>query len=266
LLIMQLVSQFGKQWRKIAERLPSRSADSVRNRYNRMQKGQEARRDLGNEHGYRCKLCNQPKRGHVCPARTTAAQPAEALGTILGTPLTGTPSGGAPLARQAGAVHEVGAGAAESLALHGLVEAIGIDLCSEAEAEVEAPTTEVAAVDTDAYAVDADAQGPPEPKVARDHSDESETPNAFTRLSSCAPNALLQELQLELAISDLEEHLSRRLSISGLMHSRRTSALSTDSQAPPLLPSDSLLAAAMSCIQEASDSATHLGRSCLNEL
>ena len=28
----QLVSQFGKQWRKIAERLPSRSADSVRNR------------------------------------------------------------------------------------------------------------------------------------------------------------------------------------------------------------------------------------------
>ena len=81
-------------------------------------------------------------------------------------------------------MHEAGAGAAESLALHGLVEAIGIDLCSEAEAEVEAPTTEVAAVDTDAYAVDADAQGPPEPKVARDHSDVRPPPPALSHATS----------------------------------------------------------------------------------
>ena len=38
-----------------------------------MEKAQTLRTKHGAEHGYRCRRCGQPKRGHVCPALSSEA-------------------------------------------------------------------------------------------------------------------------------------------------------------------------------------------------
>jgi len=70
LLILQLVEQHGKKWAKIAAHLPGRTDNGVRNRWNRMERAQviKSRRPAGA--GYRCRRCGEPKRGHICAART----------------------------------------------------------------------------------------------------------------------------------------------------------------------------------------------------
>mmetsp|Transcript_42462 Transcript_42462/g.133212 ORF Transcript_42462/g.133212 Transcript_42462/m.133212 type:complete len:182 (-) Transcript_42462:77-622(-) len=67
LLIVDLVETIGKRWNRIAAALPGRTENGVRNRWNRMEKAQQVRKDKGDGHGYRCGRCGQPKRGHICP-------------------------------------------------------------------------------------------------------------------------------------------------------------------------------------------------------
>ena len=72
LLILKLVEQHGKRWSRIAQELPGRTDNGVRNRWNRMEKAQ-ASKATGS--GYRCRRCGQPKRGHICAALTQGAGP-----------------------------------------------------------------------------------------------------------------------------------------------------------------------------------------------
>ena len=68
LLILKLVGEIGKRWSTIAAQLPGRTDNGVRNRWNRLDKAQQVRAKLGAEHGYRCRRCGLPKRGHICSA------------------------------------------------------------------------------------------------------------------------------------------------------------------------------------------------------
>ena len=70
LLILQLVEKHGKRWSKIASHLPGRTDNGVRNRWNRMERAQVLRKARGPAAGYRCRRCGEPKRGHICAART----------------------------------------------------------------------------------------------------------------------------------------------------------------------------------------------------
>jgi len=69
LLILQLYEQYGKRWSKIASHLPGRTDNGVRNRWNRMERAQVLRKSRLTS-GYRCRRCGEPKRGHICAART----------------------------------------------------------------------------------------------------------------------------------------------------------------------------------------------------
>ena len=58
----------GPKWSKIVQRLPNRTVSSVRNRWQRIEKGRKLRA-AGMESKNRCHACGQPKRGHVCWAK-----------------------------------------------------------------------------------------------------------------------------------------------------------------------------------------------------
>ena len=67
-LIMQLLQQLGPKWSRIVQQLPGRTISSVRNRWQRIDKGNKLRA-AGQESKNRCQQCGQPKRGHVCLAK-----------------------------------------------------------------------------------------------------------------------------------------------------------------------------------------------------
>jgi len=67
--------QHGKRWSKIASHLPGRTDNGVRNRWNRMERAQVLKQRRGPAAGYRCRRCGEPKRGHICAARTMGEQP-----------------------------------------------------------------------------------------------------------------------------------------------------------------------------------------------
>uniref|UniRef100_A0A6V2SSD8 Uncharacterized protein n=1 Tax=Emiliania huxleyi TaxID=2903 RepID=A0A6V2SSD8_EMIHU len=67
-LILRLVEQHGKRWSKIAATLPGRTDNGVRNRWNRISRAAVQRDAGGEQSGYRCRRCGQPKRGHTCSA------------------------------------------------------------------------------------------------------------------------------------------------------------------------------------------------------
>ena len=75
-LIMSSVrtSDFRKRWSLIAQRLPGRSGNAVRNRYHRLEKAEAQRRaarESGrNIEGYKCRKCGQYKRGHICGTKS----------------------------------------------------------------------------------------------------------------------------------------------------------------------------------------------------
>jgi hypothetical protein len=74
-LIIQLLAELGPRWSKIVKALPGRTISSVRNRWQRIDKGQKLREE-GAESKNRCQVCGEPKRGHVCfeKIRRTAAE------------------------------------------------------------------------------------------------------------------------------------------------------------------------------------------------
>ena len=67
-IILEMHSQLGPMWSKIVRRLPGRTVSSVRNRWQRIEKGRK-QREAGVVSKNRCHACGQPKRGHVCLAK-----------------------------------------------------------------------------------------------------------------------------------------------------------------------------------------------------
>jgi hypothetical protein len=69
-IILKNVQQEGPKWKQIVKALPGRTASSVRNRWQRIEKGHRLREEeveYGVEYRkYRCHVCGEPKRGHVC--------------------------------------------------------------------------------------------------------------------------------------------------------------------------------------------------------
>ena len=76
-ILLEGVATIGPKWRRIAEKLPERSGNAVRNRFKRLE---EARRHngttgvvatdtgCGRSRQYKCKRCDQLKKGHICLA------------------------------------------------------------------------------------------------------------------------------------------------------------------------------------------------------
>ena len=64
-LIIELLATIGPRWSKIVKALPGRTISSIRNRWQRIDKGLKMREE-GHESKNRCNICGQPKRGHVC--------------------------------------------------------------------------------------------------------------------------------------------------------------------------------------------------------
>lgn len=87
-MIIELLSALGPRWSKIVKALPSRSISSIRNRWQRIDKGKRMQEE-GKVSKNRCQVCGEPKRGHVCFARLRAAaaakqaQEAETLASVL---------------------------------------------------------------------------------------------------------------------------------------------------------------------------------------
>ena len=122
-IIMSMHAKEGPKWKKIVEHLPGRTVSSVRNRWQRIEKGRKLRED-GAELKNRCHSCGEPKRGHICrakarggpqveiptpfnmPAQVTVPGDATALAIPMPVPLQGgwlgggLPSGGPSLAGQ----------------------------------------------------------------------------------------------------------------------------------------------------------------------
>lgn len=82
-IIITLLEQIGPKWSRIVQQLPGRSVSSVRNRWQRIEKGRKLR-EAGHESKNRCQRCGQPKRGHVCNAKLKA-RPAAADGNGAGS-------------------------------------------------------------------------------------------------------------------------------------------------------------------------------------
>ena len=88
LIILQMVSQ-GLKWGVIAKELPDRTVASVRNRWQRIEKGRKVREE-GTEPMKLCLACKKPRRGHICQAKmasSSAAPPAGAGAAASSTEL-----------------------------------------------------------------------------------------------------------------------------------------------------------------------------------
>lgn len=67
-VILEMVERIGNKWAEIVKHLPGRTVSSVRNRYQRIQKGIQMR-ERGAVMKNKCHSCGQPKRGHICTAK-----------------------------------------------------------------------------------------------------------------------------------------------------------------------------------------------------
>lgn len=99
-IIVTAVAQIGFRWRCIAQMLPGRSDDAVRNRWNRLQEalreGNDRTEDEGStssnaKTGYKCSKCGQPKRNHICTFQpgaepSTAKRPPALSARVSWTP------------------------------------------------------------------------------------------------------------------------------------------------------------------------------------
>ena len=71
-IILTMVGTEGPKWKSIVKQLPGRTVSSVRNRWQRIEKGRKLRED-GTELKNRCHACGKPKRGHICEAKMRGA-------------------------------------------------------------------------------------------------------------------------------------------------------------------------------------------------
>ena len=76
-IIMDEVERDGPRWKLIVEKLPGRTATSVRKRWQRLQMGRKLHEAWHFEPDAedpelkrRCRMCGKPKLGHICPAKT----------------------------------------------------------------------------------------------------------------------------------------------------------------------------------------------------
>lgn len=69
-VILALHAADGPKWSVIVQSLPGRTISSVRNRWQRLEKGRKLREE-GREPRNRCHACGQPKRGHICYAKAS---------------------------------------------------------------------------------------------------------------------------------------------------------------------------------------------------
>ena len=69
-LIMEGVARHGTRWAAVAQDMPGRSENAIRNRYHRLKGAERARQAAQiagvTGGGYRCRKCGVFKRGHVC--------------------------------------------------------------------------------------------------------------------------------------------------------------------------------------------------------
>lgn len=66
-IIREMTLKFGNKWKEIQKHLPDRTIPSIRNRYQRMQKGDKLQKEGGRFKNL-CRYCGLPKRGHTCTA------------------------------------------------------------------------------------------------------------------------------------------------------------------------------------------------------
>eukprot|EP00310_Coccolithus_braarudii_P012883 CAMPEP_0183341966 /NCGR_PEP_ID=MMETSP0164_2-20130417/8158_1 /TAXON_ID=221442 /ORGANISM="Coccolithus pelagicus ssp braarudi, Strain PLY182g" /LENGTH=290 /DNA_ID=CAMNT_0025512431 /DNA_START=81 /DNA_END=953 /DNA_ORIENTATION=- len=69
-VILALFANHGRKWGRIASSLPGRTSASVRNRYLRIERGQQLRQAGLSKN--RCASCGQQKIGHVCPVKRSS--------------------------------------------------------------------------------------------------------------------------------------------------------------------------------------------------
>jgi len=97
-IILDMVAAEGPKWSRIVMRLPGRTVSSVRNRWQRIEKGRKLR-EAGIESKNRCHQCGEPKRGHVCFAKLRGGpQVIPQVGSIgrVEQPLVQIPARGMP--------------------------------------------------------------------------------------------------------------------------------------------------------------------------
>jgi hypothetical protein len=88
-IILNMYENLGAKWKQIVQQLPGRTISSVRNRFQRIEKGRT--RPPGRN---RCQACGHPKRGHICRARTSSPRVALPVPITAVVPLTSVAQSG----------------------------------------------------------------------------------------------------------------------------------------------------------------------------
>jgi len=103
-VIMQAVASIGGKWRRIAEMLPNRSDDAVRNRWHRLEEARKyhQQKEVASTQGlapavvapssgvrkagYKCSKCGMPKKHHICQAQAAQPMPPDPMRAIARRP------------------------------------------------------------------------------------------------------------------------------------------------------------------------------------
>lgn len=101
MVILNVYAQWGPRWQLIVDRLPGRTIASVRNRWQRVERGRRAR-ESGTPSRNRCQHCHQLKRGHICFAKLGSGL-AQRSPEVSPIPMGSIPMGSIPTVAPLGA-------------------------------------------------------------------------------------------------------------------------------------------------------------------